>query len=232
MRTVEILRISRITGRILLGAGVATLSVGFAAGFSFLAKCLGCVFVGGVVAILVSWVVSAPIRGKRLKITQKNKIWKEYLAIRKERIIVNEDTGEARKIKIIAIKNVKAKYSNKKGYIGLLAKDERDRIYENNFYELEDDSLFNPYATWISKFPNDTCPFWKDIDWGYILPEKRKKLIVEQFPDDLNYCERHKNIYWKDKKCPFCQLEEILKEAHKRTLQKGIETYKVRIKTE
>jgi len=166
------------------------------------------------------------------KIRELLQIWEEYLAIRKERIIVNEDAGEARKIKIIAIKNVKAKYSNKKGYIGLLAKDGRDRIYENNFYELEDDSLFNPYATWISKFPDDTCPFWKDIDWGYILSEKRKKLIVEQFPDDLNYCEKHKNIYWKDKKCPFCQLEEILKEAHKRTLQKGIETYKVRIKTE
>ena len=166
------------------------------------------------------------------KIRELLQIWEEYLTIRKERIIVNEDTGKARKIKIIAIKNAKAKYSNKKGYIGLLAKDERDRIYENNFYELEDDSLFNPYATWISKFSDNTCPFWKDIDWGYILSEKRKKLIVEQFPDDLNYCEKHKNIYWKDKKCPFCQLEEILKEAHKRTLQKGIETYKVRIKTE
>jgi len=166
------------------------------------------------------------------KIEELLQIWKDYLTIRKERIIVNEDTGKARRIKIIAIKNAKAKYSNKKGYIGLLAKDERGRIYENNFYELEDDSLFNPYATWISKFSDNTCPFWKDIDWGYILSEKRKKLIVEQFPDDLNYCEKHKNIYWKDKKCPFCQLEEILKEAHKRTLQKGIETYKVRIKTE
>lgn len=67
MRTVGIWRIGRITGRILLGACVATLSIGFAASFSFIAKCLGCVFVGGVVAIMISWAVSATIWKNRLK---------------------------------------------------------------------------------------------------------------------------------------------------------------------
>ena len=145
-------------------------------------------------------------------------IWNAYLSTRKKRIIVNEDTGEARKIKIIAIRNVRGEYSGKKDNIGYLAKDDKGILYENNFYEC-DETLPNPYKYWFSKNIDSAYPFWIDIDWWHI-PEDKKKKIVEQFPNDLNYCEKHKKIYWKDEECVSCQLEKISEKFHKKQQHK------------
>jgi len=69
MSTEGMKRTGRFIGMALLGGFVAALPIGYGAGISiFFAKILGCVLVGGVVTVMISWVVSSLIRGERLRL--------------------------------------------------------------------------------------------------------------------------------------------------------------------
>lgn len=135
-------------------------------------------------------------------------IWDTYRNIRKERIIVNTDTGEARKIKIIGIRNIRDEYSGNKGHLGLLAKDDKNRIYSNNFIIYNDTAVRDPYGAWRSKILDDTTYFWEDIIWGRV-PTPIKRTVVRQFKDNLRYCEKHDTVYWFDDSCYLCEIEKI-----------------------
>ena len=135
-------------------------------------------------------------------------IWDTYRNMRKERIIVNTDNGEARKIKITGIKNIKGEYGNNKGHLGLLAKDDKNRIYSNNFIIYNDTTVRDPYGVWRSKILDDTTYFWEDIIWGRV-PTPIKRTVVRQFKDNLRYCEKHNTVYWFDDSCYLCEIEKI-----------------------
>ena len=135
-------------------------------------------------------------------------LWKTYSNIRKERIIVNTDSGEARKIKIIGIKNIRDEYSGNKGHLGLLARDNKNRMYSNNFIIYNDTAVRDPYGVWRSKILDDTIYFWEDIIWGRV-PTSIKRTVVGQFKDNLRYCENHDKIYWSDDSCYLCEIEKI-----------------------
>ena len=135
-------------------------------------------------------------------------LWESYNNIRKERIIVDTDNGKARKIKITGIRNIRDEYSGNKGYLGLLAKDNKNRIYSNNFIVYNDTAVRDPYGIWRSKILDDTTYFWEDIIWGRVSTTI-KRTVVKQFKDDLRYCEKHDNVYWSDDSCYLCKIEKI-----------------------
>lgn len=136
------------------------------------------------------------------------KVWHEYLHTKRVRIISDYEISQFRRIRIIGIRNVKAKYGGEKGHIGFLAKDEKERLYFNNFEEFADDTNFFPYGVWITKPYDDSVFFWYDVMWNFI-PLKKRELIAKEFPDLFAYCKKHNCLFWKDDKCFYCHLEEM-----------------------
>jgi len=163
--------------------------------------------------VILKWNTVDIYIDKTDKLEELLQIWKKYTHTRKVRIITNHEVNQFKKIEIIAIKNVKAKYGQEKGHIGFLAKDEHGRIYHNNFYSYNDDALFNPYSVWVSKTTDDPVFFWNDIMWGLVPPTKRK-LIAERFPNEVSYCQKHNSIFWKEETCFLCEWENLLILTH------------------
>ena len=126
-------------------------------------------------------------------------VYKAFSRVHKKRVLADDEAKQFRVVQIVGVTAVRGVYTQKPGYMGFLAKDDRGHIYTNSWYDYADDAR-RPYALWWGE-----DALWWDVIWGDFYKEREQ--IASKFPQLFGYCKEHNQLFYKDRECPFCAVE-------------------------